>query len=500
MYRKLGALTAKAITGHLQTWFNLLGWPSTIRSDGGPQFCGYFKEWCADHNIHHEISSPYNPKSNGLAEAAVKNIKYLLSKCLASGENCDQAIYEWRNVPRSDGYSPAQLLFGRRQYTSLPSSTHHHQFYDIDAAKKAKDEKFVAAQECHDQHKSFLPPLQIGQGVIVQDPTTGLWADEALITSIRPDGLSYELTANGRTFLRSRKMLRPLPNFVHFTSPLLPIPISQPLSPWDQVNLPLNNPQSITTPNPTETNSVISTNQRVPLGSNLTGRRLVEEYPPSSLSACFSSPSGSPLSTTAKLTKRRDVQNYTSSSSSLPVTTESMINILPKSPRSQSVRLPGIPACRPLLPQQYPLENAVMRATQASSPGNSYRGNNCSSSSTCNISNNCPPLTSPTFLPVSPPPSHLSNQLIGPASGRSPLPQPGLGSHSQMSMNLLAAEPFQRPHLVPPLVPLRQTLPSTTLPLEEWPTLPIPSPPSWSGWTKLLRNSRSAASRRVLRR
>ena len=112
VYRKLGALTAKAITGHLQTWFNLLGWPSIIRSDGGPQFCGYFKEWCVAHNIKHEVSSPYNHKSNGLAEAAVKNIKYLLSKCVSSGQDCDQAIYEWRNVPRSDGYSPAQLLFG----------------------------------------------------------------------------------------------------------------------------------------------------------------------------------------------------------------------------------------------------------------------------------------------------------------------------------------------------------------------------------------------------
>ena len=208
VYKRLQSLTAKAITSHLQIWFNLLAWPSTIRSDGGPQFCGYFKEWCAAHNIVHELSSPYNPKSNGLAEAAVKNIKYLLSKCLSTGQDCDQAIYEWRNVPRSDGYSPAQLLFGRRQYTSLPVATPHHQFYDVGEAMKAKDEKFSASKECHDQHKSFLPPLEVGQGVIVQDPHSGKWADEAIITSIRPDGLSYELSSNGRSLLCSRKMLR----------------------------------------------------------------------------------------------------------------------------------------------------------------------------------------------------------------------------------------------------------------------------------------------------
>ena len=115
----------------------------------------------------HELSSPYNPKSNGLAEAAVKNIKFLLSKCLSSGQDCDQAIYDWKNVPRSDGYSPAQLLFGRRQYTSLPAAPSHHQFYDASEAMKAKDEKFLASKECHDQHKSLLPPLEVGQGVIV---------------------------------------------------------------------------------------------------------------------------------------------------------------------------------------------------------------------------------------------------------------------------------------------------------------------------------------------
>ena len=131
----------------------------------------------------------------------MKNIKYLLSKCVSSGQDCDQAVYEWRNVPRSDGYSPAQLLFGRRQYTSLPSATHHHQFHDVDAAKKAKDEKFVATQEFHDQHKSFI-----------QDPHSGVWADEAVITSIRPDGLSYELSTHLRPDIRLQGTLPARPS------------------------------------------------------------------------------------------------------------------------------------------------------------------------------------------------------------------------------------------------------------------------------------------------
>ena len=42
---------------------------------GGPQFLGPFKAWCEHNNILHELSSPYNPRGNGLAEAAVKNVK-----------------------------------------------------------------------------------------------------------------------------------------------------------------------------------------------------------------------------------------------------------------------------------------------------------------------------------------------------------------------------------------------------------------------------------------
>ena len=103
----------------LSTWFNLFGWPSSIRSDGGPQFRGEFSRFCASHAIRHEVSTPYNPKSNGLAEAGVKSVKNILLKCAVTSSNADFVLYEWRNVPRADGYSPAQLMFGRAQRTCL---------------------------------------------------------------------------------------------------------------------------------------------------------------------------------------------------------------------------------------------------------------------------------------------------------------------------------------------------------------------------------------------
>ena len=54
--------------------------------------------FCDRHGIKHELSSPYNPESNGLAEAAVKNIKAIITRCSKEGENIKLAIAAWRNM------------------------------------------------------------------------------------------------------------------------------------------------------------------------------------------------------------------------------------------------------------------------------------------------------------------------------------------------------------------------------------------------------------------
>ena len=49
------------VTGQLADWFTEFGWPSAIRTDGGPQFRSEFMQFCEQHGIKHELSSPYNP-------------------------------------------------------------------------------------------------------------------------------------------------------------------------------------------------------------------------------------------------------------------------------------------------------------------------------------------------------------------------------------------------------------------------------------------------------
>ena len=80
MVERLNKLDTSAIVKVLEEWIVDMGKPLRIRSDGGPQFRTEFKNWCDERQIIHELSSPYNPESNGHAEVAVREMKHLLAK------------------------------------------------------------------------------------------------------------------------------------------------------------------------------------------------------------------------------------------------------------------------------------------------------------------------------------------------------------------------------------------------------------------------------------
>ena len=79
-------------------------------SDNGPQFVSEkMKKWFDKWDITHITSSPRYPQSNGEAERAVQTVKSLMNKNI----NLQAALCSYRDTPLANGYSPAQLLFGR---------------------------------------------------------------------------------------------------------------------------------------------------------------------------------------------------------------------------------------------------------------------------------------------------------------------------------------------------------------------------------------------------
>ena len=189
---RLTTKTTGAVVGILEKWFNELGWPKRLGSDGGPQFRQDFEEWCSANSIAFELSSARNPASNGLAEAGVKRVKHLLEK-IDGPSSFTRGLLALRNTPMSNGRpSPAQAFFTRDlRVPGLPT---------VPTAGPPTTGRRVRVSE-----------FQPGDKVRVNNPDTKRWTDKATVMKIRRHGASVWLRmANGRVLVRNQRFLKPL--------------------------------------------------------------------------------------------------------------------------------------------------------------------------------------------------------------------------------------------------------------------------------------------------
>ena len=79
---KMTSMTTSSTMNVLASFFDIVGYPAIMMTDGAGNFRTSFSEWCSKNNISHVLSSALNPESNGLAERAVATVKkiYLQSK------------------------------------------------------------------------------------------------------------------------------------------------------------------------------------------------------------------------------------------------------------------------------------------------------------------------------------------------------------------------------------------------------------------------------------
>ena len=206
--QRLRTTTTANVTGALLMWFFEWGFPQVVRSDGGPQFRDKFAGFCKTHGIIHELSSPYHPRSNGLAESAVKAIKFLLGKCRDAGEDFSAALLEWRNTPREDGFSPAEAFLGRRQRTYLPMLPGEK--FDREKFEAVRNASRNAKRETKDKSAHSLSVLTVGCKVRMQHPVSKAWDACGVISKVHSSGRSYDVVCDdsGKTYRRNRRFLR----------------------------------------------------------------------------------------------------------------------------------------------------------------------------------------------------------------------------------------------------------------------------------------------------
>ena len=127
-----------------------------------------------------------------------------------------RALLEHRNLRRADGFSPAELFLGRRLRGALPTLPSHTDFkpeeVNVGAERRSKNAEKAKAR--YDEKACDLPPLRVGQRVMIQDAFTLRWTHRGIITEARDNGRSFfiEIRPGCPPVLLNRRFLRPDPD------------------------------------------------------------------------------------------------------------------------------------------------------------------------------------------------------------------------------------------------------------------------------------------------
>ena len=175
-----------------------------------------------DYGIHHRISSVANPHPNARAELGVKTVKRMLRDNVSARGTLDRAavsraLLQLRNTPdRDTKLSPAKALFGRelRDFLPRPGSALMGEMWMnlADAREQALGRRATNAEKQWSEHTKALPPLKVGDTVMVQNQVGNhplRWDKRGTI--VKCEGFDqYQLMIDGsrRLTRRNRKYLR----------------------------------------------------------------------------------------------------------------------------------------------------------------------------------------------------------------------------------------------------------------------------------------------------
>uniref|UniRef100_A0A8C5D510 Gypsy retrotransposon integrase-like protein 1 n=1 Tax=Gouania willdenowi TaxID=441366 RepID=A0A8C5D510_GOUWI len=192
---------------HLKSMFARHGIPETLITDNGPQFsCREMEHFAKEYCFEHITSSSRYPQSNGEAERDVRTVKDLLKKA----SDPYRALLADRTTALANGYSPAQLLMGRRLRTTLPMLPEAlqpcvpdlRQVRHVERERRLRQtERFNARHRTRDLDK-LLP----GHSVWITDAKA-----QGTVTSVHQTPRSYVISGPHGTIRSNRSHLMPIP-------------------------------------------------------------------------------------------------------------------------------------------------------------------------------------------------------------------------------------------------------------------------------------------------
>lgn len=199
----------------LKSIFSRHGIPGILITDNGPPFNSLeFKDFCNDWEIQHKTSSPYLPRSNGLAERTVQTIKKLLMKAQESGADPYVALLQYRTTPKGNFPSPSELLMSRSLRTKIPSLINNLVPKIVDFEKYKNEMNLHIEKFSKNYNKTAIEVghFNEGENVMFKKTPTSCWFPGYIVDKCREPRSFIVRDNNGTLYRRNQQHIRKSPS------------------------------------------------------------------------------------------------------------------------------------------------------------------------------------------------------------------------------------------------------------------------------------------------
>ncbi|XP_050528243.1 uncharacterized protein K02A2.6-like [Daktulosphaira vitifoliae] len=160
--------------------FTRFGIPSEVIADNMPFDSYEFRVFSQEYKFKITTSSPYYPRSNGLAEKFVGIAKKLIKKSEVEKKDLQLFLLYYRNSPVSGcKYSPSQFLMSRLLNTKLPVKEVLLKPKVINAKYELKIKK-IKEKEYYDERTKIRKKFKVGEKVLVRDIKRSEWIQNTI--------------------------------------------------------------------------------------------------------------------------------------------------------------------------------------------------------------------------------------------------------------------------------------------------------------------------------
>ena len=200
------------VTAKLKCIFARFGIPHLLVSDNGPQFSSKeFRQFADLLGFTNQTSSPYYPQANGQSERAVQVAKTILRQ-----SDPMLALLAYRSTPHvSTGFSPAQLLMGRRIQSRLPTlpSALQPKWPNSDVISENDRLAKESSARFYNRKHGAKPLTQFegGESVRIKTDAQKVWGNPTVVVRADTPRSYIVQSPDGSTFRRNRRHLQEIP-------------------------------------------------------------------------------------------------------------------------------------------------------------------------------------------------------------------------------------------------------------------------------------------------